>query len=113
MSFAKKYNHSTPRFAYDTAGKDFVKMSELEIGKVYKVNAVWINKKSKFGDCPVIGSDKFMVGIPKHMLNDVCNILADDEAVADISNGKVGFSVRTYEKNGGLFFTISWEDINE
>ena len=57
----------------------------------------YINKKSQLGNAPVIICDGYYVNCPKHMLDDVMDILQCAEDIADINDGKVGFKVRTYE----------------
>lgn len=112
MSFAKKLNKVT--FKYETKGKDFVKLQDLVMGKVYEIKAVFINKKSKFGPSPVIGLDTCMVDLPAHCIDDVEAILSDPDMIDDINNGKAGFSVVTYQdKNDVTRYSVNWEDIEK
>ena len=110
MSFAKKLNKVV--FKYETKGKDFVKLGDLVQNKIYKIQAAFINKKSKFGPSPVLGLETCMVDLPAHCLEDVEAILNDPEMIEEIQNGKAGFSVVTYQdKNGVTRYSVNWEDI--
>ena len=108
MSFATKYNRGG-KFELNTkAFADYYSLEKLykENGKdaVYKLGAIFINKKSKFGNSPTFAviDDKYTCGgyfvnMPAHMLDDVNAILSDAEAIAEINAGAVGFIIETYE----------------
>lgn len=94
-NFAEKFNKK-PLFDIDTTGFEYKKVSELETGTIYPLRGIYINKKSKFGDSPVLITDTFFVNAPAHML-DTCNeILADEESVREINRGEVGFHTYSY-----------------
>lgn len=108
MSFATKYNKGGKFDLSVKAFTDYYSLEKLynENGKdaVYKLGAVYINKKSKFGNAPTFAviDDKFTCGgyfvnIPAYMLEQANDILADPEALAEINAGKVGFVIETYE----------------
>ena len=101
MSFAAKHNKGNV-FNIDTEGwSEYRDLKSLlkENGpdEVYPVHGFYINRKSQFGDAPVIISDGFFVNCPRHMLEDVRQIMTDAEDIAAINDGRVGFKVRTYE----------------
>lgn len=108
MSFATKYNKGG-KFDLNVKGfTDYFSLEKLynENGKdaVYRLGAVYINRKSKFGDAPTFAviDEKFTCGgyfvnVPAHMLDDANAILADAEAITEINAGKVGFIIETYE----------------
>lgn len=114
MSFFDKYNGSK-RFEYEMTGKPvFKKLSDLyhEKGKgfVFPVRSVYINKKSKYGDSPVLVSDDFSVGLPTHLLSKVEDLLLQEAFYDMVNNGKVGFTVYefespTYHSKG---YSINW-----
>lgn len=125
MSFASKYNRGG-KFTAETKGfSDYLSLEKLynENGKekIYKILAMYINRKSKFRPAPTFAvEDKsyscggFYVNIPEHMTEDVLDILADDKAIEEINSGAVGFSIETYEagKYGNkLCYGIRFEDI--
>lgn len=101
MSFASKYNKGN-KFAIDTEGwSEYRDLKSLykENGDdfIYPIHGFYINRKSQFGDAPVIICDGYFVNCPKHLLDTVYDILASEEAIADINAGKAGFRIRTYE----------------
>lgn len=101
MSFAAKHNKGSV-FNIDTEGwEEFRDLKSLlkDNGpdEVYAVHGFYINRKSQFGDAPVIISDGYFVNCPRHMLEEVNAIMTDKEDIDAINNGLVGFKVRTYE----------------
>lgn len=98
------------------ANKDSVYKSLKELGasdKIYIVRNLYINKKSKYGDAPVVLIDdcKTLVNLPKHLLKTVEEMREDLEVVDAINNGEVGFSVYEYDSKNGSGFSVNWEDI--
>lgn len=98
MSFANKYNKGSA-FSVDTTGFVYRNLSELQPGEIVKLCGLFVNAKRtrrKKWDSPVaIGEDCFW-NLPTYMTDQVRDILADAEAVADIQSGKVGFIRRDY-----------------
>ena len=96
MSFASKFNKGK-KFNIDTEGFEFVDRKDLFAsegeGAVFPLTAIFINTKSQYGDHPVFATDKFFVDAPAHMMDVVEDILKDDDAIEDINNGKVGFTL--------------------
>lgn len=106
----KKFNFEIPdNFEYRSLhdlfndnGEDFV----------YKVNAIYINKKSKYGESPVVATDNELVNLPKHLTEIAKEILLDKECVEQINNGEFGFTIYTYEDNTqhNLCYSVNWVD---
>lgn len=86
-------------------------VKEYGIDTVHKVNALYINKKSKFGDSPVIVTDNELVNAPGHMLDTVLEILVDGESLSLINGGYVGFKIYAYTNEYGEHFGVEWVDI--
>jgi len=103
MSFAKRFNKEK-KFNIDTQGFGYTALQDLynANGKnaVYPLKGIYINTKGKFADNPVfitiISGVGFLVNVPSHMMDVVREILIDEEAVADINAGKVGFMIYQY-----------------
>lgn len=116
MSFSvSKYNAETNKFAFKLPeDAPFKKLEELSQTETYTVRGLWISKKSIYGDHPVITSDDFNIDLPKHTLDTVNALIADDEAVEAINAGKVGITVYDYtdKKYGKHCYGIRWVDIN-
>lgn len=104
MKFADKYNKGKKVFEIDIKdftfidGYDFLKETQ---GKPVKIDGLYINNKSVYGDHPVaiIAGDKTLLDLPSHMTEVVVEILQDAEAVATIKNGAVGLKAHEYTDN--------------
>lgn len=116
-SFASKFNKTT--FGVDTTDFQYTKLadifnSENEGGKdvVHRINGLYVHK-SPLGDSPVIidEENKRLVNLPSHTAETVREILADDEAVQTIKDGKVGYTVYEYESHGKKCYSISFVDL--
>lgn len=116
-SFASKFNKTT--FGIDTTDFQYIKLadifnSENEGGKdvVHQINGLYVHK-SQLGDSPVIidEENKRLVNLPGHTAETVREILADDEAVQTIKDGKVGYTIYDYESHGKKCYSISFVDL--
>ena len=116
-SFASKFNKAT--FGIDTTDFQYTKLadifnSENEGGKdvVHKINGLHVHK-SRLGDSPIIidEENKRLVNLPSHTAETVREILADDEAVQAIKDGKVGYTIYGYESHGKKCYSISFVDL--
>lgn len=100
--FTNKYNKGG-KFNIDTTGFKYVSLEKLYRAHgeetVYPLAAVYINKKSSYGEAPVFVTHECFVNVPSHMLDTVKDILADEEAIEDINNGRVGFTIYTYHSD--------------
>lgn len=110
MKFSKLFNKQI--FNIDTKDFAFKKLSELDKSKVYKLNGVYLNR-SKFGNqgVAIVTDAKILVNLPLHLTETVNAILSDVEAIETIESGKVGFSIKTYEKNGKECYSIIFVDL--
>lgn len=115
-TFTKKHGTGGKLFAFEipegmgyTDLKDLANRHGLE--PVYKVNALYINKKGKFGDAPVIATDTDLVNAPQHLLDTVLEVLADQASRLMIDNGEVGFKIYKYKNQYGENFGLEWVDI--
>lgn len=121
MSFASKFNRGTKNlFTYQQAeDATYTKCKELyehgyteEKGRSVTCRGFFISTGGRFGDSPVMVCDGFNVNLPSHMLQDVRDIMADAESVADINAGKVGAYVYEYQNSrGGKSYSIRWTDL--
>lgn len=113
-SFAEKYNKQGI-FGVSTANLPYVKLETLfnENGaeKVYTLQAIYINTRSKFGDAPVAVIENAIVNLPSHMLKQAKDILADNEAIDAIKSGLAGFTVYSYPSHGKTCYSIKFVDI--
>lgn len=115
MSYATKFNKSENKFTFRQGEnvnylslEDLYNMSE---NKIYPVKALYINKKSMYGDAPcIVINEDTTVNLPKHLLNVINEMINDEECVDAINGDEVSFLVYsyyepTYKKN---CYSISW-----
>ena len=116
-SFARKFNKTT--FGIDTTDFQYTKLadifnSENEGGKdvVHKINGLFVHQ-SPFGESPVIidEENKRLVNLPIHTAETVREILADEEAIQAIKDGKVGYTIYEYNSHGKKCYSISFVDL--
>lgn len=117
-SFASKHASNARLFLFDIPEhftyKDLAKVAqEYGIGYPFKLKAIYINRKGKFGPQPVLATENELVNAPHHMMDGVNDILADAESVNMINDGVVGFKLYTYENSFGQQFGVEWIDIEK
>ncbi|MBQ1297312.1 MAG: hypothetical protein IIY21_24925 [Clostridiales bacterium] len=113
MSFASKHNKGS-RFEINIENWEFKRLSDLEVGGIYQICGLYINTKSKFGDHPVaMCTEEFLVDLPQNMTEEVKKIIADDDDISDIVEGKVGMKVTEYhsDKYNRDCLGVQWVDV--
>ena len=115
-TFASRHNKQS--FGIDTTDFKFVKLNEIFNSKenggkevIHDCNGLFVHK-SQLGDSPVIidVANKQLVNLPNHMADEVREILASDDDVNDIKNGKVGYTIYDYDSHGKKCYSIHWVD---
>lgn len=115
MSFAAKFNKGVS-FDIDTTGFTYVKLSDLYAkggaDEIHKVDGMYVFK-GQLETQPVFidAANKQLVNIPSHMTDTVKEILSDADAVTDIRNGKVGFTIREYESHNKKCYSVNFVDL--
>lgn len=119
MSFAKKYNKGKERI-FDIDISDFRYMSMEDVFKnfgsnIIKVDGLYINTKSDYGDHPVAINvdDGLLIDLPQHMTEVVKEILKDSESISLIKKGAVGLSAQKYtsKKYKKTCYSAEWVDL--
>ena len=116
MSYFSKFNKGR-KFDFDTTGFEYRSLAELynENGanQVYPLTAMYVNSKSNFGVAPVFATTDCFVNIPSHMVDVVNQILADEEAIKAINEGKIGFVIYPYtqKKFNKTCYGVNFVDI--
>lgn len=114
--FFSKYSHGN-KFKVDSTDFPFCELSELvkENGhKILKVQGAFTYKTKKNKTRPCLIADSHKINLPDHMLKEIEKMLADEEAIRLINDGKCGFKTSEYEdtKNGnGTCYSGSFIDI--
>ena len=115
MSILAKYNKK-PVFNYDaTKKRDYTNLKSLYetfgTDKKYVVHALFINTKSRFGNAPIIVTDRYMVNAPKHLLETVQEMMNDHELVDLVNERKVGFKIYEYQGRNGNGYSVEWIEL--
>ena len=91
------------KFLVNTNGFEYRSLADLfnENGadKKYKIRAVYINTKGKYGDAPVVALDDCFVNLPSNTLPAAREILSSNDAINEINAGCAGFIIRPYHTN--------------
>lgn len=116
-TFAKKFNKTG--FGIDTTDFAYCKLSDIYNSEnegggdcIHGINGVYVHK-SQLGDSPVIidAANKRLVNLPQHLAETIREILSDADAVSDIKNGRVGYTIYTYESHNRTCYGISFVDL--
>ena len=108
---ASKYNKGA-RFDYKMPeGAGYKNLSDFPEDKEIPIKGLYINHKSQYGDAPVAMIDGSFVNLPKHLTDTVKDMLHDDEFIAAVNAGKVGFKVYSYENNSKTCYSVNWIDL--
>lgn len=110
MGFAKTHAHGA-KFSIDTKGFEFKKISEFPLDTEIIVRGALISKGGKYGDSASLILDDCFMNIPKHLVDDVRELLADAEAIEQVESGLLAVSIYEYEDaNGAIQRSINWID---
>lgn len=103
MSILNKYNQGntfnfqTPTdFEFKTL-KELYKENGTKEENTLPLKSLFINTKSKFGDSPVAVTNKELVNLPGHLLENVRGMISDDEVVELVNKDHVGIEIYEYE----------------
>lgn len=115
MSFANKHNARPNPFPFVTPeSHEYTKPVDLVtkngIDKVYKLNAIYVNKKGAYGDEPVLVTDDELVNAPSSLMESINGILDDSESINLIIDGQVFFKFYEYNNKYGVQHGVSWVD---
>lgn len=105
----KMFTHSSRRNVFTNVGdekKDFIRINELEINKPYIVNGLYISNKSKYGNHGIIVSSDFRLSAPKHLTDEIIEILNTREDIDAINNNEVYFMIYEYTIPEGTYRSI-------
>lgn len=117
MGIASKYGNNTKKFNFQ-AGSDFEffnlqdLFTEGEKDEKFVVRGFWISEGT-FDKQPIAVLDNCYVNLPPHLLKVVTEICADEEAVQQVNDGKLAFSIYKYynEKYKKDCYSVNWIDL--
>ena len=111
----KQFNPNKPFVFDEEAHREFTDLEELVsingLGETYVVHAMFINKKSKFGDSPNITLENVIVNFPSHLTDTVNEMMADDELVDFVNDRMLGFEIYEYTNKYGKAYSVRWVEV--
>ena len=111
LMIAAKYNKGA-RFNYKMPeNAPYKGLADFDDGQPVRVLGLYINHKSKYGEAPVAMTQGVYVNLPKHLTDTVKDMLHDQEVIDAINDGKVGFTVYSYDNNGKTCYSVNWLDL--
>ena len=119
MSFLNKYNKSEKKFnAVIGDNVNYLSLNDLVVSHkntdVFKIDGLYINTKSKFGERPIVLTGNYLVNLPQHLTDTVKQMINDSDLVQMVNNGQVGFSFYAYQgKDGRIYNSINWVEIKQ
>lgn len=114
FSFSSTFNKTS--FGIDTKDYEYIKLADLakdsSPDEIHPINGLYVHA-SDLGDSPVVidVQAKKLVNMPKHLGETFREILANTEAVHAINEGKVGYTIYTYESHAKTCYGITFVDI--
>lgn len=114
FSFSNTFNKAS--FGIDTKDYEYIKLADVAKAsspdEIHPINGLYVHG-SALGDSPVIidVQAKKLVNMPKHLGETFREILANTEAVQAIKDGKVGYTIYTYESHAKVCYGINFVDI--
>lgn len=99
-----KHQKTAPQFNFEKKDRPFKKLEELykeDSEKSWELLAVFINKKSKFGDHGVFITDDYQVSLPQHLTEMCESMREDDDMISAINQGDICFKVYQYTSDNG------------
>lgn len=115
MSVFKQYNQGSP-FEFETPEdfeyKNLIDLYAPEIDNTFKINAIFINTKSKFGDSPVVATDNELINLPMHLTQACKDMMRDNDVVQAVNNGSAGIEIYEYNsKKWGINYSVNFKEI--
>ena len=117
MGIASKYNKVNVfdfKIPDDFTYKSLVELfTEGGAEKVHVVKALYINKKSRYGESPIVVTNECLANLPAHLTETVKEMMHDEEFVKAVNDGKVGMKIYSYEtpSRTGLCYSVNWIDL--
>lgn len=108
--------HTGAKFDFEEREREFISLSDFakKHGEVAtRIDAMFINTKSKFGDAPVFYTTDYMINMPQHLTPLVTDLRQDNDVVDAINNGQLGFEAYEYEGKNGNGYSINLVEIED
>lgn len=116
MSLLSKYqDNQKPLFNYNNEKlRSFLNLRELNERfpkQTFVIHAFFINKKSKYGESPVVVIDDYSVNLPQHLTDTVKAMLQDVPLIEAINQRKIAFTIYEYNGKHGTGYSVNWVEL--
>lgn len=103
----KILDKNTKKAEFDVNLKElaWVKAKEF-IGKTVIVDAIGVNRKSKYGAQAFLVAGSIGINLPKYLVDTIEDILTDDESVQAIKDGLIVATFTEYQPKNGNSSTV-------
>lgn len=114
----KKFNRGSGFNVGSTEGYEYRKLKDVykEVGSEVGVpiRALYVNE-GKYGESAVAVTDGYFINLPKHVVEDVKEIINDSELVNSINAGRVSITIHEYfsSKYNTTGYGITWVEAEE
>lgn len=97
----KKFNKVVATYNYELNDDyTFISLEDLftSVGEnsAFRILGFYTSNAGKYGEAPVVVIKNYLVNLPKHLLEQVKEIMADEETTELINAGKCAFEIYTY-----------------
>lgn len=101
QNIINKYGSAFPEYNFPERKRDFAKLQDLHEGTRYTIEALFINTKGKFGDQGVVYTNGLIVNLPKHLLELVKELRANNDVTQAINERQLAFETYSYSTDEG------------
>lgn len=109
-----KYNKQVNQFIYQqVSNPEYKNLKDLYNEGITEVPlyGLFINTKGYYGDSPIGVTNGYNINLPKHMLETVRDMMADNEVVEMINNNNVVMKIYPYNNKWGTNYSIKFEEV--
>lgn len=99
------FDYQTPK-THEFKGLKDLYESETDDRTRYSIKSMFINTKGRYGDNPVIVTDRELVNVPEHMLDTVKSMIGDENVVKLVNNDGAFFEIYEYKNDWGTNYSI-------
>lgn len=116
----KKFNKVVAAYNYELDDNyTFISLEDLFASvpenSAFRILGFYTSSAGKYGEAPVAVIKNYLVNLPKHLLEQVKEIMADDETTELINAGKCAFEIRTYYSKAFDVdcYSVNFLDLND
>lgn len=116
----KKFNKVVATYNYELNDDyTFISLEDLftstDENSAFRILGFYTSTAGKYGEAPVVVIKNYLVNLPKHLLEPVKEIMADEEMTELINAGKCAFEIYTYYSKAFDVdcYSVKFLDVND